>query len=266
MIQLSKKNKMNKDRISMRIEDFFKLHKEVAVAFSGGVDSAVLLLLSKKYADRVEAYYVKSAFQPEFEYNDALIIAKMLDIKLNVISVDVLSDDTVVKNPADRCYYCKKRVFAAIIASAAEDGFNTVLDGTNFSDDIDDRPGFRALSESGVLSPLRLCGYAKKDIRKIARENGLPVSDKPSYACLATRIPTNTVITKELLEKTEKAENILFDLGFKNFRVRNLGSSAKLELGREDFNLIFEKRDLTVKMLSEFYENIYLDLKERADE
>jgi len=250
----------------MSISDFFKLHKNVAVAFSGGVDSAVLLLFAKQYADCVKAYYVKSPFQPQFEYEDALKVADFLKVELRVIKVNVLDDADIVKNPENRCYYCKKKIFGSIINAAESDGLKTVLDGTNASDNENDRPGFRALKELGVLSPLRDYKYTKKQIREIANENSLPVANKPSYACLATRIPTHTPVTKQLLEKTEKAENALFNLGFENLRVRYLNGAAKLEIGKNGFRLLNEKRDEVIKLLSPYYSEVYLDLKERTDE
>ena len=250
----------------MNIKTFFCQNSEVAVAFSGGVDSAVLLTLAKKYAVRVRAYYVKSQFQPQFELDDAVEISRLLSADLEIIPLDVLSDKEVTDNPQNRCYYCKKQVFGEIIKHAQADGFKLILDGTNASDDIDDRPGFAALGELGVLSPLRECGITKKDVRLIARENGLAIADKPSYACLATRIPTGTVITKQLLEKTEAAEDELRKLGFRNFRVRNLGNAAKLELGNGEFDLFYKNRDTAVKVLAPYYDEVYLDLKGRADE
>ncbi len=250
----------------MTEKEFFKENKNVAVAFSGGVDSSVLLLLAKRYCENVKAYFVKSSFQPEFEYEDALAVTRLLDVETEVIRVDVLSDKDIVKNPDIRCYYCKKRIFEAICKAAEKDGFNTVLEGTNASDDISDRPGFAALKEMGILSPLREFGYTKKQIRTIARENRLPVADKPSYACLATRIPTGIVITKEILEKTEKAEGCLRNIGFKNFRLRYLDGAAKLELGEKEFELLYKNRERVTTILSPYYENVYIDLRERADE
>lgn len=250
----------------MDIIIFFQQHKRVAVAFSGGVDSAVLLLLARRYAEKVKAYYVRSAFQPQFEYEDARTIAEQLKVEMTVLTADVLSDPAVVKNPPDRCYYCKKRIFETIRRAALRDGFDTVLDGTNASDDLDDRPGFRALQELGVLSPLRACGYTKKMIRDRARENRLPVADKPSYACLATRIPTGTAITLPLLKKTEVAENALREAGFRNFRVRYCRGAAKLELGRREWELLLNNRDTVLSLLSPYYDDIYLDVRERADE
>jgi uncharacterized protein len=250
----------------MRIEEFFELHKNVAVALSGGVDSAVLLLFAKRYAERVKAYYVSTPFQPAFEYDDALSIAGTLGVELEALQADILSDAVVVSNPSDRCYYCKKRIFNTIRDAAARDGLETVTEGTNASDDISDRPGFAALKEMNILSPLRDCAYTKQAIRQIARENGLPVSDKPSYACLATRIPTGVKITAELLEKTEKAETLLREAGFRNFRVRYASGDARLELGKNETELFNKNKAHFLTLLSAYYNNVYLDSRERTDE
>ena len=250
----------------MDIKTFFKENSEAAIAFSGGVDSAVLLALAKKYAMRVRAYYVKSQFQPQFELDDAVEISRLLNADLEIIPLDVLSDKEVTDNPQNRCYYCKKQVFSQIIRHARADGFGIILDGTNASDDIGDRPGFAALGELGVASPLRLCGYTKADIRALAREYGLPVADKPSYACLATRIPTGTKITAELLSKTEAAEGLLRKADYKNFRVRCHGDTAVLELSRTDRSLYSRTKDRTNSLLSPYYATVELSDKERADE
>lgn len=250
----------------MDIREFFKLNGNAAVALSGGVDSAVLLYFAKQYANRVKAYYVDSAFTPRFEYEDALKIAETLGAEIEVLSADVLSDSEVTANTAQRCYYCKKRIFKIICDAAGKDGFDCVLDGTNASDDTSDRPGVKALTEFGVRSPLRECAYKKRDIRELARKIGLHVSDKPSYACLATRIPTGTRITAELLSKTEAAENGLREMGFENFRVRYLSGSAKLEFGKKEFDLFSQNRNKIITLLSPYYDNVYLGLRERNDE
>ena len=171
----------------MTLEEFFAEHPKVAIAFSGGVDSSYLLYAAGKYAKEVKAYYVKAAFQ----------------------HLDVLSDEKVTANPANRCYYCKKRIFTAITSHARADGFTVLLDGTNASDDAGDRPGMKALQELAVLSPLRICGLTKAEIRKLSKEAGLFTWDKPAYACLATRIPTGQHIDARVLERTEVAEGYL---------------------------------------------------------
>ena len=250
----------------MTVKEFFKNYNSVAVAFSGGVDSSVLLCLAAKYAKRVKAYYVKSQFQPQFELDDALEISKLLEVEIEIINCDVLCEKTVVSNPENRCYYCKKAIFGNILKKAKKDGFETVLDGTNATDDISDRPGFKALVEYGVLSPLRLCGLTKSEIRKIAEENGLPVADKPSYACLATRVPYGTEITAEILEKTENAENMLRKCGLKNFRVRYKDGAALLQFCKKDFEIYNNNREKIDSFLLEYYNGVSIDSKVRDDE
>ena len=210
----------------MNLQEFFKENPKVALAFSGGVDSSYLLYAAMKYGADVKAYYVKALFQPQFEMDDAMRLAEQLKAPVRVLRADVLSDPVVVSNPSNRCYYCKKVIFNMIMKAAAEDGYTVLLDGTNASDDAGDRPGMKALQELQVKSPLRECGLVKSEIRRLSKEGGLFTWDKPSYACLATRIPTGCEITAEKLQKTEAAENFLFSLGFSDFRVRMMPNGA----------------------------------------
>ena len=258
----------------MTLEEFFLQHRHVAIAFSGGVDSAYLLYAAKKYRAEVRAYYVKSAFQPAFEFDDAKRLARELDIDLCIISVDVLANEKVVANPADRCYYCKQVIFTQIINQAAKDGFTELLDGTNASDDAGDRPGMKALEELKVMSPLRQCGLTKQQIRELSNEAGLFTWNKASYACLATRLPVGSTITKERLETSEKAENFLMELGFNNFRVRMLENRegkpdtaplAKIEITEDQLPLFIEKRQEIVSKLKNDYSKVLLDLEMRSE-
>lgn len=245
------------------IEEFFLDYPEVAIACSGGVDSAYLLYEAIRYAKRVKAYYVKSAFQPEFELKDARKLADELSADMEVIDVDILAYDDVTDNPSDRCYHCKRRIFDAIIAAAKKDGFSVILDGTNASDDKGDRPGMKALEELKVLSPLRLCGITKDEIRLRSKEAGLFTWYKPAYACLATRIPTGRKIDADMLVRTEKSEVYLFSLGFRDFRVRTCGDCARIQIRKEDMTLVSEFKDEIVVHLSEDYEGVLLDLSFR---
>ena len=137
----------------MTLEQFFAENREVAIAFSGGVDSAYLLYAATRYAARVKAYYVSTAFQPAFELADARRLANELGADMQVLHVDVLMSGAVVANPPDRCYHCKNTLFRQILRAAENDGFPVLLDGTNASDDAGDRPGMRALRELSVRSP-----------------------------------------------------------------------------------------------------------------
>ena len=247
----------------MKINEFFENNPKVAVAFSGGVDSAYLLYAAKQYAKEVQAYYVSSAFQPQFELEDAARLAKELDVPMRVLPVDVLSSDIIAANPADRCYHCKKMIFEAVRKAAGEDVFYVLLDGTNASDDEGDRPGMRAIRELSVFSPLRDCGLTKEEIRLRSKEAGLFTWDKPAYACLATRIPTGEPITEEKLKVTEAAENFLFSLGLTNFRVRRMGDAARLQVTAAQIGKVMENRELITTVLKRFYSAVLLDLEAR---
>lgn len=250
----------------MTLEQFFSEYPETAVAFSGGADSAFLLYCAKKYAKRVKAYYVKSAFQPEFELSDAKRFCKEFDIDLSIINIDILSDKAVCKNDENRCCLCKKQIMTEIKNQAEKDGLAIVADGTNASDNADDRPGFKALNELEIFSPLRLCGLTKAEIRDLSEKAGLFTYNKPAYACLATRIKTGERITEDKLEKTQKAENLLFSMGFRDFRVRMAGTFAKLEINYNQLNLFLNKRENILKELKKDYSSVLLDLELRNEQ
>ena len=250
----------------MDLELFFREHPKAALAFSGGVDSAYLLYAAVKSGAKVRAYYVKTAFQPQFEYEDACRLAEQLGADMTTICLDVLSEEAVVSNPPNRCYFCKQRIFTAILRAARADGFSVVLDGTNASDQISDRPGMKALQELSALSPLRLCGLTKAEIRRRSREAGLFTHDKPAYACLATRIPTGTAITAGDLERTEKSEAYLMQLGFSGFRIRLLGDRARLELPESQLPKLLEQREAVLAELKKYYSGVLLDLEVRDEQ
>lgn len=247
----------------MTLQDFFALHPKAAVAFSGGVDSAYLLYAAAKYGQQVQAYYVNSEFQPRFELEDAKRLAQQLKVSMKVLPLTVLSLESVKSNPADRCYYCKQAIFSAIIQAAEADGFSLLLDGTNASDDAGDRPGMRALKELSVLSPLRLCGLTKEEIRRLSKEAGLFTWDKPAYACLATRIPAGEEITGEKLQAVEAAEDYLFSLGFTNFRVRAQAGHARLQLPEDQLAGLLDHRQEILTALKPYYQTVSLDLEVR---
>ena len=248
----------------MELERFFAENPCAAVAFSGGADSAYLLYAAVKAGANVKAYYVKTAFQPQFELEDAKKLAGELGTPMQVLPLDILCDQAVKANPPDRCYHCKKRIFSAIRAAAAQDGFSVLLDGTNASDDAGDRPGIRALKELSVRSPLREAGLTKAEIRRLSKEAGLFTHDKPAYACLATRIPTGETITAEKLCRTEWAETYLAGLGLRDFRVRTMGNTAKLQVRASDLNLVVTHREQITAELGKAYEGVLLDLEVRG--
>lgn len=247
----------------MTLTEFFHENQKAAIAFSGGVDSAYLLYAALQSGADVRAYYVKSAFQPQFELDDARRLAETLSADMRVLDVDILADETVAVNPPDRCYHCKRRIFSAIASAAAADGYTLLLDGTNASDDAGDRPGMRALRELSVRSPLRECGLTKPEIRRLSREAGLFTWDKPAYACLATRVPAGERLTAEKLENTERAEDFLFSLGFADFRVRLFNGAARLQLPAEQLPRLLERRAEILSELKKTYSAVVLDLEVR---
>ncbi|MDR3000414.1 MAG: ATP-dependent sacrificial sulfur transferase LarE [Fibromonadaceae bacterium] len=182
-----------------KLERFFKENPSVALGFSGGVDSSYLLYAGLSFGAKVKAYFVKTEFQPEFELEDAQKIAKQVEAELMVIEKSIKKKKKVASNPPDRCYHCKKVIFETIKAQAFASGIPIVIDGTNASDNIAGRPGVQALKELFIRSPLWECGITKDEIRSLSKEAGLFTWNKTAFPCLATRIPFNTVITKELL-------------------------------------------------------------------
>ena len=247
----------------MELKQFFETYPEAAIAFSGGVDSAYLLYAAIQYGKRVKAYYVKTAFQPQFELEDAFRLAKELGAEMQVLEVDILCDATVTANPADRCYHCKKVLFSHILKAAKADGFSVLLDGTNASDEASDRPGMRAISELSVRSPLRECGLTKRQIRQLSKDTGLFTHDKPAYACMATRIPTGEEITAAKLQRIERAEAYLSQLGFRDFRVRCQGDTAKIQIRETNLSLLMQHREAILTELKKYYTCVLLDLEVR---
>ncbi len=244
----------------MTLENFFKENNKVALGFSGGVDSSFLLYSAIKYGADITAYYIKTPFQPEFEYTDALKMVELLNAKLKVIELDVLGDETIKANPHNRCYFCKKAIFGAICVEAKKDGIPLVIDGTNASDDAGDRPGMQALGELSVRSPLCESGLTKDEIRRLSKEAGLFTWDKPAYACLATRIPENQQINTDLLTKIEKSEDCLRTLGFIDFRVRVYSGAARLQFPESQLIQAIEKREVIAEKLEQYFYPVLLDL------
>lgn len=260
------KNQMDRIFVPEELRQFFAAHPRIALAFSGGCDSAYLLYAARACGADVGVYHVHSCFQPAFELEDARRLAEEFGFELKCIAVDVLSDAQVRANGSDRCYHCKRRIFGEILRAARADGYACLMDGTNASDDAQDRPGMRALMEMGVLSPLRLCGMEKAQVREQSHRAGLFTWDKPAYACLATRIPTGTPIQAELLGRVERAEAALFQLGFQDFRVRIREGGARLEMPEAQFQHLLDCRREVLAALGGDFEEITLNLRPRREQ
>ena len=247
------------------LKAFFTENPRAAIAFSGGTDSAFLLSQAARYARDCTAYFVKSEFQPAFEREDAERLAAELGVRLRVLERSMTEAPEVLANPADRCYLCKQRVFSAIWAAARAEGYELLLDGSNLDDDPAQRPGMRALRELQVRSPLREAGLTKAEVRRLSREAGLFTWDKPSYSCLATRVPTGTTITPAMLSTIERGEGRLMKLGFSGFRLRWRERGAKLEVPAAQLPLVLEKREEILDCLSPDFGEISLDLRPREN-
>lgn len=215
-----------------------------AVAFSGGVDSSFLCYAAAKaLGARAVAVTVVSPMLPESELENAVCTAGEIGIEHITIREDEIEDD-VAQNSPERCYFCKKKEFAAIQKAVEKRGITAVLDGSNLDDLGDYRPGLKALEELGIASPLREAGIGKNDIRELSRRFGLPVWDKPAFACLASRIPYGETISREKLSRIEKAETVLRNFGFRQFRVRSHGDIARIEAAPEERKKFFSEASL----------------------
>ena len=198
----------------------------VAVAFSGGVDSAFLLYAAREaLGERVLAVTASSSFFPERELTEAGAFCEEYGIRHELFRADPLAIEGVAHNPENRCYLCKRGIFEEIIDIAGRFGIAEVAEGSNVDDEGDYRPGLLAISELGVKSPLRQAGFSKAEIRSMSEKLGLPTWDKQSFACLASRFPYGEEISEEKLAMVDKAEQLLLDLGFRQLRVRMHGSA-----------------------------------------
>jgi uncharacterized protein len=214
----------------------------VVIAFSGGVDSATLAAICRQVlGDKAVAVIAQSPTYPVDELRDAKKLARQLDLKLYTMLTQELENEDFIKNPENRCYFCKKELLQKLVAFAKDHNLSAVFEGTNFSDLSDHRPGFRAVQEvEGVYSPWVVCKFSKEEIRQVAKNLGLNIYDKPSLACLASRIPYNEAITAEKLQRIERAEAVIKEIiSVKQLRVRDHNGLARIEVGRDERSLFF---------------------------
>ena len=221
-----------------RLKENLAAYDKVAVAYSGGVDSSFLMAVAAEVLGRenVLGIYVVNELHPRRERFDAHVLAEMIGWDIHVINASILENEDVMANGVNRCYYCKRSAFLAAKEYAAEHGFDVLLDGTNVDDLSDHRPGFKALRELGVESPLKDAGITKEMVRKLSKKQyDLPTWNKPSNSCLATRIPYGTHLTKEALRLVEEGESYLHELGYLTCRLRLHGDVARVEIPVADF-------------------------------
>lgn len=238
--------------------------KSVAVAFSGGVDSAFLLRIAHDVlGGQVLAVTASSEIQLSHELDEAKEFVRELGVKHQIVETHEMEDETFLSNPCDRCYHCKTMIFSGLKDLAESSGIPYVIDGTNADDTGDYRPGMKALAELGVRSPLKEAELTKSEIRALSKSMGLPTWNKPALACLASRIPYDERITPEKLRRIDAAEAFLRNEGIHQVRVRDHGTVARIEVAPEEqerfWDQAFSKK--VVEKLKELgYPYVSLDL------
>lgn len=234
------------------LKNLLKDYGSLAVSFSSGVDSTFLLYAAKEaLGDKAIAITAKLGSFPERELKEAKEFCEEYKIRQFIIEINELDIEGFSENPKNRCYICKHTIFENIIKIASGEGIDIVAEGSNLDDNGDYRPGLQAIAELGIKSPLRSAGFTKEDIRALSKHLGLPTWEKPSFACLASRFVYGETITKEKLEMVDKAEQLLFELGFRQFRVRIHGTMARIEILPDEFEKLIND-DIRSKIVQSF--------------
>ena len=238
----------NTKKLYKIIEDLLK--EKIVLAFSGGVDSALLLKIAtslRQNENDVVAMFFEAPSSTEEDLINAKNLANEMQVKLYVKNVDIFVDDHIINNEKDRCYHCKSHLFKQAIDLKDELGYGYVIDGTNTDDHKVYRPGLTALKNLGVVSPLNMAGFSKEMVRALASELDVSVAKRPSAPCLLTRFPYGTKITPAKLDRLEKAEAFIRNLGFIKFRVRDHSNIARIELEPSDFIGFIDKKDEVIR-------------------
>lgn len=243
------------------LKQYLKELGRVAVAYSSGVDSTYLLKIAHDVlGDNAIAVTASANFIPKRELKESSAFCKQENIRQIIFVVE--ADETFKSNPIDRCYHCKKKLFTKMKEIALKNQINDVVEGSNMNDLDDYRPGMRALEELQIKSPLRVAELFKDEIRELSKKNNLPTWSKPSFACLASRFVYGESITDEKLLMIEQAENFLYNLNFKQFRVRIHQNLARIEILPADFNKMIDIREEVVEKLKAIgFDYVTLDLQ-----
>ena len=238
----------------------------ICLAFSGGVDSSLILDIgceeAKKNGGRLVAVTFSTRLHPKSDIEIAKKLCEERGISHIVLDVDESESKELLNNPVNRCYICKKHIFETLLSFAKSNNLSVCMEGTNFDDLKSYRPGIKAIDELGIESPLRKFELTKNEIRSIAESRGISVSKRPSAPCLATRIPYNTPMDFDLFERIEKGENQLKSMGFKNIRIRVHQNIARIEIDKENFKDFIEKGDIIVEKIKGLgFEYVTLDIE-----
>jgi len=249
--------------VKVRLNKILSQYDSALIALSGGVDSSLVAKLAlDTYGNRALAVISSSESLAKSERDKAVALCREIGIKFREIQTNELSDPKYRKNDGLRCFACKTHLYRDLSVYAQDNGFDVVMDGANADDLNDYRPGRKAATEHSVVSPLAQAGVTKEEVRQMARKLGLPNWNKPASACLASRVPYGTEVTKKVLSKVEVAEEVLRNFGFKNFRVRHHGDVARLEVALEEFDLLFElRKELVQGVKKAGYIHVSLDLE-----
>ena len=253
---------MNIEEKTQKVKEILTHLESVVVAYSGGVDSTLLLKIAfDTLGEKAIGITAISASLPSQERSETEKIALQIGAKHQFITSHETDDPNYLANTPDRCFFCKNDLFDRLVIFANHNGYDNIVDGTNADDAHDHRPGRRAAEQYGVRSPLQEAGLTKAEIREVAKSMGLPNWDKPAAACLSSRIPYGTPITLEVLSQVDRAELVLHQMGLHQLRVRHHDKVARIEVDTKDFEIILQKRQQIVDRLKEIgYNYITLDL------